>query len=71
MEATRYATAHEAFEARKSEIDLKLERLRAALEAKPQSEAASPSDWGHAGDLAHVDDLLGQALSFITNGREG
>lgn len=71
METTRHGTAHAAFKARAGEITLKLERLRAALEAKQQSEADSPTDWGHAGDLAHVAALLGQALSFLTDGREG
>lgn len=66
----RENTAAGAFEARSSEVRFLMARLGFALADKRDLAAADPDNWGHAGDMAHVADLLGQAVAFL-NGEEG
>jgi len=65
MGSTRYATAHEAFEARATEVEAALSRLSIAIATKRKREVRDHANWGHVGDLAHVAGLLNQALAFI------
>lgn len=66
----RENTAAGAFEARSSEVRFLMARLGFALADRRDLAAADPHNWGHAGDMAHVAGLLGQAVTFL-NGEEG
>lgn len=63
-------TACEAFEARSSEVRFLMTRLGFALADMRKLAALEPDNWGHAGSMTHVADLLRQAVAFL-NGEEG
>jgi hypothetical protein len=49
----------------KAEIMQKLEHLRRAVETDAAAAAETPKDWGIAGNLSHVNELLGEVLGFM------
>jgi hypothetical protein len=42
-----------------------LERLRELVTDQPAPDDDRLIHWGHVGDISHVNDLLGQAISFL------
>ena len=58
-------TARAAYARRRKNIDAKLATLRTGLRAHHTRAAKHPGDWGYAGNLGYVEDLLDQALSFL------
>lgn len=65
-------TARAAYARRRSQIEAKLARLEKGLEAHHERAAQEPKNWGYAGNLAYVEDLLDQALSFLgLTGKDG
>ena len=58
-------TAAKAYAARRASIDTKMVQLKAAMRAHQRSAAQRPDDWGFAGSLGHIEELLDQALSFL------
>lgn len=66
MTHTAALTASEAFEIRSREVRVLMGRLGLALAEKRDRADADPANWGHAGDMAHVAELLRGALSFVT-----
>ena len=59
-------TAHQAYEAKTAAVAAKLETLQALLAMHAQREARNPRDYGYAGDMAHIDVLLAQAVEALT-----
>ena len=49
----------------KKQIDLHMTAVAALIEEHVESE--EEINYGHVGDLAHVEELLGQAESFLNN----
>lgn len=41
------------------------ERIGELLDDRPAPGTDQPIDWGHVGDLAHVNGLLAQAVAFL------
>jgi len=58
-------TAHDAFLNEYEEVISKLNKLKIAVETKAMKEAVDQRNWGHAGDLAHINGRLDELLDFI------
>ena len=58
-------TAAKAYAARRTSIDAKLAQLKSGLRAHHRSAARRPDDWGFAGDLGRVEELIDEMLSFL------
>jgi ElaB/YqjD/DUF883 family membrane-anchored ribosome-binding protein len=58
-------TAAEAYERHTQEINTKLQRIADGVKAHAQRQVQRPNEWGHAGDLAHVNELLDDVLGFL------
>ena len=58
-------TAAEAYAARRESIEAKLAGLKGGLLAHHKRAAKQPGNWGFPGDLAHDEEILDQALSFL------
>lgn len=65
MSTTIMKTAHEVYTERKLAIETKLALLQQKLEVHHQREAASPKNWGFAGNLGHADQVLDELLAFL------
>jgi hypothetical protein len=63
--AERKTTAAEAYKARRSDVERLLDMLREEVAHHAEYAATEPRDWGFAGDLGHVRDLLVEALAFL------
>jgi hypothetical protein len=61
----RKTTAAEAYRARRSDVETLLDMLREEVAHHAEYAATEPRDWGFAGDLGHVRDLLVEALAFL------
>ena len=59
-------TAHQAYEAKSAAVAARLETLQALLAMHAQREAGNPRNYGYAGDMAHIDTLLAQAVEALT-----
>lgn len=55
-------TAADAYKARQKSIRNRMALLQRRLEKHESEQARSPKNWGWAGDLARIDELLAQAL---------
>jgi hypothetical protein len=62
----RSTTAQAAYSARFAGVASLLEKLDAGLVAHSDRQAADARNWGYAGDLGHVEELLGRALFALT-----
>ena len=60
-------TAVEAYTRRAAGIDSRIKTLVEALAAHRQRHDANPLDWGYAGDLGRVLELLVNINSFLAN----
>jgi len=58
-------TAAKAYAARRASIDAMLAQLKSGLRAHHRSAAQRPNDWGFAGDLGRVEELLDEMFSFL------
>jgi len=63
--AERKTTAAETYRARRSDVDKLLDMLREEVAHHAEYAATEPRDWGFAGDLGHVRDVLVEALAFL------
>ena len=63
--AEQKATAAEVYRARCSDVERLLDMLREEVAHHAEFAATEPRDWGFAGDLGHVRDLLLEALAFL------
>ena len=59
------ATAAEAYRQRKQTVDTLLEELHGKLDAHAQRAAREPGNWGYAGSLAHVEEVLRDLVAFM------
>lgn len=67
---TNQPTALETFETRKAAIAKKAAKFAALLEQYDRTISSTPGghrDWGHAGTLGHVDELLTRALESLAD----
>lgn len=64
---TKLTKPHELYEERVAEVEAKLEALKAKLKVHKEREATDPKNWGFNGDLAHVDQVLGELVSFLAS----
>ena len=62
----RKTTAAEAYQARRRDVEKLLDMLREEVAHHADYAAKEPRDWGFAGDLGRVRDLLVEALAFLT-----
>ena len=67
--AKKNETAAEAYTRLAVEVNGQLKTLTDALEAHRARHNANPQDWGFAGDLGHVKELIGEVLAFLGSGR--
>ena len=63
--AERKTTAAEAYLTRRSDVERLLDMLREEVAHHAEYAATEPGDWGFAGDLGHVRDLLVETLAFL------
>ena len=56
-------TAH--YEEAHADVLRQIEQIRAAVDAHATTAAATPSNWGHAGDMQHVRARLADVLAFL------
>lgn len=64
-ETKRPATAADEYRQRRQAVDALLEGLRDKLDAHAQRAAADPANWGYAGDLGHVEEVLRDLTAFM------
>ena len=58
--------SEQAYLTRRTVILAKLEAIQHHIyEVSDANEARTPADWGHAGDMAHVNDLLSDITDFL------
>ena len=55
-------TAHDTYVERHAQVTAKIEKVKVMLETHAMREAVDQSNWGFAGDLGHIDNLLSQIL---------
>ena len=60
--------ATERYDDHRADVLEKLDDLVDAVDVHGRRQDLRPSDWGFVGDLAHVDNLLGEILSFFRSG---
>jgi hypothetical protein len=61
--------SEQAYRTRRTVVLAKLEAIqRHICEVSDADEARTPSHWGHAGDMAHVNDLLSDITDFLKVG---
>jgi len=58
-------TASEQYKARRTQIDMLIEKLQLDLETLDQQQAQRPRDWGFAGTAAQVVENVAQAAAGI------
>jgi hypothetical protein len=63
-------TAAQAYEENARAIEALTHTLKNELFRHKHQAAAEPRNWGYVGDLAHVRELLQQAVSFMTGEEE-
>lgn len=59
------ANATNAYVVARTRIDEQLKLLQKLLHAHANKAAAQPGNWGHAGSLGHVSEILDQAVLFL------
>jgi hypothetical protein len=64
-ETKRPAAAADAYRQRRHAVAALLEELRGKLDAHAQRAAAGPANWGYAGDLGHVEEVLRDLAAFM------
>lgn len=55
-------TAHDVYVARHAELMANLSRLQAHVETHAMKEAVDQRNWGYAGDLEYINELVLRAL---------
>lgn len=58
--------ASEAYVAAQQRAADQVEALTAALAAHHDATPAEGTNWGHVGDVNHVNELLAEAIAFLT-----
>jgi len=61
---TRPTTAANTYRQRRQTVDALLEELRGKLDAHAKRAEADPKNWGYAGDLGHVEEVLRDLAAF-------
>lgn len=64
-ETKRPLTAADAYRQRGQAVEALLDELRGKLDAHAQRAAVDPSNWGYAGDLGHVEEVLRDLAAFM------
>lgn len=57
--------ARSAYSARVAAVDALLDRLDVQMAAHRNVAGRYPEDWGYAGDIAHVEELLTEVVAFL------
>ena len=60
---TAYRTARER-------VDRQIAQIQALLQRHASKQTAAPANWGYAGDVNHVVEILNDALEFLGGKRE-
>lgn len=60
------ATAASQYESRRREVDKLIKTLQTGLDKHEKKFAKDPDNWGYAGDLGRVEELLKEAVDFIS-----
>ncbi|MFH1184478.1 MAG: hypothetical protein V1755_05505 [Chloroflexota bacterium] len=63
-------TATELYQIRKANITSMLTRINDLLATHAAEQAASPRDWGFAGDLGKIESDLAEVVRFLANEEE-
>jgi hypothetical protein len=58
-------TALTAYQAHQAQIQALVQQLQAHLASHASKAAATPCDWGYAGDLGHVEIKLQELVAFF------
>ena len=58
-------TARAAYGLHREQVAARLKQLKAALRDHNARAAKQPLDWGYAGSLGHVSEVLGEVLAFL------
>jgi len=58
--------AAQAYQARRRDVEKLLDMLKEEVAHHAEAAAREPGNWGFAGDLGHVRELLVEVLSFLT-----
>lgn len=65
MNTTKPNTAEENYQQRRETVDALLGELRGKLDVHAKRAAADPKNWGYAGDLGHVEEVLRDLAAFM------
>jgi len=63
-------SADQTYKENTTAIQTAIQHLQAGLKDHGQEQAKEPGDYGFAGDVSHVLELLKQAVNFIRNEEE-
>lgn len=63
-------TADEAYQRHIKEVQAKLQRLSQEVQSRASGRRAGDVNWGPVGDIAHISELLSDALEFMTGDTE-
>lgn len=58
-------TAAQTYAERGTRVEVLMETLADAVEAHQKKQQGQPGNWGLVGDLAHVGDVLQEAIDFL------
>lgn len=58
-------TADGAYWQHRNRIAGRIDEIRKALDEHGKRQRSSPTDWGYAGDAAHIDEQLVEILAFM------
>ena len=64
-ETKRPTTAADAYRQRRQAVAALLDELRKKIDAHAQRATADPANWGFAGDLGHVEEVLRDLTAFM------
>ncbi len=64
-ETKRPTTTADAYRQRRRSVNALLDELRKKIDAHAQRAAADPANWGYAGDLGHVEEVLRDLAAFM------
>jgi len=67
METT---TAHETYRAARERLDERLNMINRLVRAHDAREFRDRSNWGHAGSIEHLNEVLDEAIAFLGGTKE-
>ena len=62
--------ANDAYRAAREKLDERLNRMNHAIREHVERQYKDRANWGFAGDMNHVNEILGEAIEFLGGAKE-